>query len=239
MKSALQYPSMINLITFLASRRRGLRCCPGMDRRRVFAHETAFPRRHPPPWPEAPRSRNPRARGLSRSMPAAAPPFESLGGRPPGLGRARGGCAGRRIALEILRRAVPRMSHELRPSAFSPEGQSAKSDTLTCRCRLQRTRAAAVFRRRAHAAGSRRAPARLACVQSSEALGWVQPLPPERAALLQRVMSTPVRSLEPRRRVQRSSILPLGRGESALPSLARGGAPMANLSAAVLTRWGR
>jgi len=38
----------------------------------------------------------------------------------------------------------------------------------------------------------------LACLETAEALGWVQPLPPELDALFHRVMGTLVRLIEPR-----------------------------------------
>ena len=39
----------------------------------------------------------------------------------------------------------------------------------------------------------------LACLETAEALGWVQPLPPELGALFHRVIGTLVRLVEPRR----------------------------------------
>ena len=39
----------------------------------------------------------------------------------------------------------------------------------------------------------------LACFETAEALGWVQPLPPEIGALFERVIGTLVRLVEPRR----------------------------------------
>jgi len=39
----------------------------------------------------------------------------------------------------------------------------------------------------------------LACLETAEALGWMQPIPPELAALFHRVIGTLVRLLEPRR----------------------------------------
>ena len=40
---------------------------------------------------------------------------------------------------------------------------------------------------------------RLACLETAEALGWVQPLPPELGALFHRITGTLVRLIEPRR----------------------------------------
>jgi four helix bundle protein len=39
----------------------------------------------------------------------------------------------------------------------------------------------------------------LACFETAEALGWLQPLPPELGALFHRVIGTLVRLIEPRR----------------------------------------
>jgi len=39
----------------------------------------------------------------------------------------------------------------------------------------------------------------LACLETAEALGWLQPLEPELSALFQRVIGTLVRLIEPRR----------------------------------------
>ena len=41
----------------------------------------------------------------------------------------------------------------------------------------------------------------LACLETAEALGWVQPIPPELGALFHRIIGTLVRPIEPRRRV--------------------------------------
>ena len=38
----------------------------------------------------------------------------------------------------------------------------------------------------------------LACLETAEALGWVQPLPPELGALFHRIIGTLVRLIEPR-----------------------------------------
>ena len=39
----------------------------------------------------------------------------------------------------------------------------------------------------------------LACLETAEALGWVQPLPPDLGALFHRIIGTLVRLIEPRR----------------------------------------
>ena len=39
----------------------------------------------------------------------------------------------------------------------------------------------------------------LACLETAEPLGWVQPLPPELGALFHRIIGTLVRLIEPRR----------------------------------------